>query len=211
LNSYTIEESYQEHNLASIALCLKYVYQNFIKITYFAIQISSNESPGLDNCLDIITSKLGENFNNYRKQIKTTNKLINNELNNYLSSADEDNNSIYYFTSIINDRSSIAYEDIRDYVYNELFLNNLLHHKVGEPEIVICDQSEEETVWTPFLPEIEGSLYTLVLDLDETLVHYVEEDGMAFVQIRPGTENFLNELKDYFEIVVFTAALSDVI
>jgi hypothetical protein len=207
LNLYTEDGSPYSQ---SITQCLKIIYQNFMYITYFGIQISSNESPGLDKCSDIICSKIGD-YKNYRKYIQSNNKLLSNELTIYIEQlSDEENHFFEYFYSILKNKSTLPYEDIRDYVYNELFLNNLLHHKVGEPEIVICDQSDEEAVNPPFLPAIDEICYTLVLDLDETLVHYVEEDGMAFVQIRPGTENFLNELKDYFEIVVFTAALSDV-
>jgi TFIIF-interacting CTD phosphatase-like protein len=42
------------------------------------------------------------------------------------------------------------------------------------------------------------------------LVHYVEEDDNAFVQIRPGAEQFLDEMANYFELVIFTAAMQDV-
>ena len=52
--------------------------------------------------------------------------------------------------------------------------------------------------------------FTLVLDLDETLVHFVEENDSAFIQIRPGAENFLEEMSKYYEIVIFTAAMQDV-
>jgi len=52
--------------------------------------------------------------------------------------------------------------------------------------------------------------YTLVLDLDETLVHFVEENDSAYIQIRPGAEHFLEEMNKYYEIVVFTAAMQDV-
>ena len=52
--------------------------------------------------------------------------------------------------------------------------------------------------------------YTLVLDLDETLVHFVEENDSAYIQIRPGAEHFLEEMSKYYEIVVFTAAMQDV-
>lgn len=52
--------------------------------------------------------------------------------------------------------------------------------------------------------------YTLVLDLDETLVHFVEENDSAFIQIRPGAETFLEEMSMYYEIVIFTAAMQDV-
>jgi hypothetical protein len=214
LNSYSIEEIRNGFNRQSLSQCLRYIYENFLYITFFAIQISSNDSPGLDKCLDIISSKL-VNFTGYRRHIVDNNKLLQDELHNYIEQGikhgeAEDIHNLQYFQSVLNNISSVYYEDLRDYIYNELFLNNLLHYKVGEPEIVICDQSEEETICPPFLPTAVGHPYTLVLDLDETLVHYVEEDGMAFVQIRPGTENFLNELKDFYEIVIFTAALSDV-
>jgi len=53
--------------------------------------------------------------------------------------------------------------------------------------------------------------YTLVLDLDETLVHYLDQDqnGNFHLTIRPGVSEFLEELSKYYRIVVFTAAHQD--
>ena len=69
-----------------------------------------------------------------------------------------------------------------------------------------------------------NSKKTLILDLDETLVHSsptpfenndiildVEFDGIIyniFVLVRPGVENFLKNMSKYFEIVIFTASIS---
>ncbi|CAD8095006.1 unnamed protein product [Paramecium sonneborni] len=52
--------------------------------------------------------------------------------------------------------------------------------------------------------------YTLVLDLDETLVHYQEfpKGGGQFL-VRPFAEEFIETLSKYYEIVIFTAALPD--
>jgi RNA polymerase II subunit A small phosphatase-like protein len=69
-------------------------------------------------------------------------------------------------------------------------------------------------------------LKTLVLDLDETLVHstfdYIDNPDLIinmevdeivyeiFVLVRPGCFEFIEELSKYFEIVIFTASLSKV-
>ena len=70
---------------------------------------------------------------------------------------------------------------------------------------------EKNLVKPPFLPELDTKRYkyTLVLDLDETLVHYMEEENSAYVQVRPYADYFLKELSKFFEIVLFTAAEED--
>ena len=61
--------------------------------------------------------------------------------------------------------------------------------------------------------------YTLVLDLDETLVHYFDVSPSPFYTqlgaeshflIRPGCFEFLEEMAKYYELVIFTAAMQDV-
>lgn len=54
----------------------------------------------------------------------------------------------------------------------------------------------------PYLPDYGCDKYTLVLDLDETLVHKHEN----LYLIRPGAKEFVQVLKDYFELVIFTAS-----
>lgn len=65
---------------------------------------------------------------------------------------------------------------------------------------------------------------TLILDLDETLVHSsfkppeqpdivlpIEIEGKicyVYVLVRPGAISFLEELSQYYELVIFTASLS---
>eukprot|EP01017_Pseudomicrothorax_dubius_P027382 TRINITY_DN3145_c0_g5_i5.p1 TRINITY_DN3145_c0_g5~~TRINITY_DN3145_c0_g5_i5.p1 ORF type:complete len:174 (-),score=34.81 TRINITY_DN3145_c0_g5_i5:705-1226(-) len=80
----------------------------------------------------------------------------------------------------------------------------------------------------PLLPPLkDASRKTLVLDLDETLVHSsfdpldrvdltlpITIDGSqtkVFVKYRPGLNTFLSAVSKRFEVVIFTASLAEVI
>ena len=55
---------------------------------------------------------------------------------------------------------------------------------------------EKNKIKIPFLPPLDTNKYkyTLVLDLDETLVHYIEEKDRHYVQVRPFAEYFISEM-----------------
>jgi len=65
-------------------------------------------------------------------------------------------------------------------------------------------------VEAPYLPAAKDpNCYTLVLDLDETLVHYYEVGGEGSFRVRPGCDKFLQEMSEIYEVVIFTAAMQD--
>lgn len=65
-------------------------------------------------------------------------------------------------------------------------------------------------VYPPFLQPLEaGERYSLVLDLDETLIHNVDTGSDSFFLVRPGCVEFIQTMAKYYEIVIFTAALQE--
>ena len=51
--------------------------------------------------------------------------------------------------------------------------------------------------------------YSLVLDLDETLIHFKvnqSEDGEGMLKLRPGVFSFLEKIREFYEIILFTEA-----
>ena len=50
-------------------------------------------------------------------------------------------------------------------------------------------------------------VYTLVIDLDETLVHFSDDGKQKSILIRPYVDLFINEMANYYELVIFTAGL----
>ena len=66
---------------------------------------------------------------------------------------------------------------------------------------------------SPYLPKLssenENKTYTLVLDLDETLVHFFYTPSGGTFLIRPYCFKFLEEMSKYYETVIFTAAMKE--
>lgn len=79
-----------------------------------------------------------------------------------------------------------------------------------------CDEGNPNFIIQPlpaekYLPDKSelAHPYTLVLDLDETLVHFEENpDGGEFL-VRPHATEFLQMMSSHFELVIFTAALKE--
>ena len=64
----------------------------------------------------------------------------------------------------------------------------------------------------PFLEKKSNKKYTLVLDLDETLIHFKpnpNNDSSGKIMIRPFLYDFLRSVKKYYELIIFTAATED--
>ena len=64
----------------------------------------------------------------------------------------------------------------------------------------------------PYLLKLSNKKYTLVLDLDETLIHFKvhqNDNNSGILQFRPFISEFLSNIKNYYELIVFTAATED--
>ena len=123
--------------------------------------------------------------------LKFEDKNISNQIKSAHTESEKINNNNI---STISEDDSIFYTKLKA-CFNKYYKNFLI-------------LLEKNKAKPPFLPKLDEKKYkyTLVLDLDETLVHYIEEENSAYVQVRPYAEHFLKELSKHFEIVLFTAA-----
>ena len=65
---------------------------------------------------------------------------------------------------------------------------------------------------TPYLSNICNKKFTLVLDLDETLIAFKinpNQENKGLLKFRPGLDYFLLKMKNIYEIVVFTSATQE--
>ena len=144
---------------------------------------------------------LSKEFNDQYTSFKTIYLYFikNNYIKNKSSSENYNFLSNYDMNTIITKLSSV------DSAFKEISNDLLLYYT--NFKILL----EKNRVTSPFLgPSLNPKKnFTLVVDLDETLVHYVEEESRAYVQVRPYADYFLTEMGKYFEIVIFTAAAED--
>ena len=149
---------------------------------------NQNENNYIDSCIEIFLSYLNscQDFTiiNIIKEMKNSYPI------NYLLELVKFNKVLSHYNEIDNEQKNIintSSDDKNDNSFNE--------------------EEPKEPYLKPINPKYK---YTLVLDLDETLVHFISDDESdeksAYIQIRPGAEEFIKDLSEYYEIVIFTAA-----
>jgi hypothetical protein len=73
--------------------------------------------------------------------------------------------------------------------------------------IGISKIKEKKDINKPMLPPLDKKYkYTIAIELDETLVHYCEDGENYYAKVRFGSENFLKNISDFFEIVVISSS-----
>ena len=167
----------------------------------------SNKRNNSNNIIDLIinlflsriTDQNHQKLSDFIKELKTFQEI------NFLLQLVNINNIPSIFNS--NQNPEVYEFDTEDYKQaqndNE---NESIEFNIEEN--ITTQRELEQKISEPYLNPINPKYkYTLVLDLDETLVHYTTDNESAYIQIRPGTEEFLIDLSKYYEIVIFTAAL----
>lgn len=96
--------------------------------------------------------------------------------------------------------------------FNKIFEKqkiSLFSQKTPKPEPgpdFIIQPFETDTLLPP--KKVQKT-YSLVLDLDETLIHFSENKKGGEFFLRPYSKEFLIEMSKYYELIIFTAALKD--
>ena len=66
-----------------------------------------------------------------------------------------------------------------------------------------------KTVPAPYVRTKNNKNFSLVLDLDETLINFKAQENISnggLLRVRPGVNNFLEEVGKYYELILFTIA-----
>ena len=221
-----INDSSKNKNLINIIKNLiNEIHQNFlIECDYILSTISNNTMNfWIKSLKSIILSKKKWNDINSKKNdyhfelLKKGNSIIQTLIENILTIYFNENSSIMdinllkYFNEYI---SKINLMELVEY-FNKII--NQENKKINKYFTCIFNiksniKSQYEIIKVPYLPEeIEGKKYfTLVLDLDETLISFrINESHRGILRMRHGLYNFLKSVRNRYELVVFTSGIQE--
>ena len=118
---------------------------------------------------------------------------------------------VQHLTSLFKKINEKTYEDI-----NIFFLQYILRvdNKNGSilASVFLKDNLEFKSEPAPYLHTVNHKPYSLILDLDETLVHFKvnpENESEGVLKVRPGVMEFLEAVDKYYELIIFTCATQD--
>lgn len=138
------------------------------------------------------------------------NKIINDYYSNTLNSP-----KVTELLEIFKQIRTISFTDM--YKFYKIKIKNEQPYSTPEKEAInesteedLEDKATSATLTNPnqtnyLIPFPSTMPYTLVLDLDETLVNVNVANNL--ISLRPGLKNFLNDLQPYYELVIFTTSI----
>ena len=219
-------KNYLTQLLKQISFPLLIIYENFIKeevnLKYQELLFGYLKPEFNDNFKKLFQEKKIPRKNNCNSNTQLIDQL-SKDLEKciysiqYYSTINIKNSEIKIFGDVINQIiHSIDVKTLNQFVI--IFLDSIIYseleqnHKKVENLVNknlnnICNTANDSV---PFLPNINPKYkYTLVLDMDETLVHFFFTKNLGMFFIRPYCFDFLYKLKEYYEIITFTAGTKE--
>ena len=142
------------------------------------------------------------------EKIKYNTHYLMQKIHYILLNYDENNNNnLLFFLKTINANS---FDKI-----NVFFKENILRENLGFGSLLASSLIKTNSInkkfnqpKAPFITFPSKKRYTLVLDLDESLIYLdrVKEGRNGTLKIRPGTFSFLEKIKKYYEVIAFSEA-----
>ena len=163
-------------------------YNNFEQNNKFNEYISLNENPET----------------NLLEKIKLNTNYIMNNINIILTNVKLKNNEI--LLTIFKTMNEKLYSNIFFYFFN--YILHIINYKSSLVGNIIMENHllNNINIIMPYIKTKNIKKYSLVLDLEETLLHFnmnMNNNNEGVVDIRPGTIKFLDDISEYYELIVF--------
>ena len=215
-------KNYLTQLLKQISFPILIIFENFLKDE---INLKYQELFG-----NLLKKEFNENFEKLFQEKKIPSKNNFNTNSQLIEQISKDLEkcvySLQYYTTINIKNSEInIFGDVLNQIIHTIdiktlnqiaiiFLDTIIYSELEEnhKKIIKSNDNINNTIkdYTPFLPKINMKYkYTLVLDMDETLIHFFFTKNFGMFFIRPYCFEFLNQLNEFYEIITFTAGTKE--
>ena len=157
---------------------------------------------------------LMNNYNKFYKNIIKCEEVIKQIIKIVYKSIDSINisalNKINKISYLFNNINLTTINNINEFADSEIFMTNIIVDLKYYSSLFSKNNNSNTHLNTPFIKDPPTKEYTLVLDLDETLIHFsvnAESEGHLF--FRPYLFHFLNAVSEFYELIIFTAGLKE--
>ena len=211
-----------QSTLLNLKNLLTEIHQNYlITCDYVLSTINGNnlnENIWINKLQNIIISKINhtiiknEHMNQLKKGNNSISKIIKSIMKNYSYATNINKINVstlnYYFKNV----SRIRINTLNEYFRKKINQDNV---KTGSSFVTFAthiDNNINDSIAVPYLSKrIKcNKKFTLVLDLDETLISFhINEQGKGILIPRPFLHKFLIEMNKIFELILFTAGTQE--
>ena len=201
---------------------LEIIYRNLILIFEYLIKRITDKSGNNNNIwvLEILSriNKFKENEENeliydncvglsIDEKIKFNTNCLKQKIHYILNKYCKEKES-RFLIEFFNNIDNVLYKDILDF-FNSKILRYTMAEMLSNSKFFENNISQNLNLKVPYLTKQNEKKFSLVLDLDETLI-YLNRDSTdsesATLKLRPGIYSFLEKMKEYCEIILFSEA-----
>ena len=173
-----------------------------------------------ENSQNIWVNKLQNLIKNYYPEKRATNEIFEeieilcNKLTENLFPLILKKYNKIKISEIYNKINILSQDDLQRLFLDKIFINMNLNGSIIASSSYFKENKNiiNDFVPIPYLKNLSNKKYTLILDLDETLIHFKghpNDDSSGILQFRPFLSEFLSAVENFYELVVFTAATQD--
>ena len=198
----------------------------FVKLIEYIKKILYLNHQNYLNICQYLISRIKQEFL-YSKWVELLKEIISSQIEHkkfYFNELDQNLQSLNQFLSILisnlntsnkilNPKIKTIYNNFMKYnsdTINNIFMSDILKIDNQGGSLLFSSQKFNNPIINDFILKKKPiKPLTLVLDLDETLMSFVyitKEKKEGLLRLRPFLYNFLNLVKEYYEIIIFTAA-----
>ena len=194
------ETSYKNNNQR-----LKELLEQFTFVALKNVKLKSSPK------FKTLINKIKPNKKNLTQHLNSIIKLLYNNRNEYTTLKN-------VFIHIITNISKYTISELSNIINNSILYNyNHLNTKINNMNIFSKNkeraknkenqkQIEELIPSEPYIKTKMTKNFCMVLDIDETITHTLKLPFGDYFLVRPGVKEFLNEMKKFFEIIIFTSS-----